>query len=201
MTTSYVPYCPGQSLLLPPPVDEWLPAGHLACFVSDTVDAPDLSAFHPAMMVKLLLHGYATGVFSSRKLAKKLHEDVALRVLGAGNFPAHRTQCDFRARHLEELAALFARVVKLARECGLIKLGMIAVDGTKLKANASRHNAMSYKRMVQAEAELVEHPFQRIKRMLGYAKVRYRGLAKKKNRLYLLAGFTNLLRAERYLAT
>lgn len=168
MTTSYLPYSPGQSLLLPPSVDEWLPAGHLAYFISDTVDALDLSAFHaryatggprnqpfhPAMMVKILLYGYATGVFSSRKLAKKLHEDVAFRVLGAGNFPAHRTLCDFRALHLEELAALFVQVVKLARECGLIKLGKIAVDGTKLKANASRHKAMSYKRMVQAEAEL-----------------------------------------------
>jgi transposase len=132
------------------------------------VDALDLSAFHaryasggprnqpfyPAMMVKVLLYGYATGVFSSRKLAKKLHEDVAFRVLGAGNFPAHRTLCDFRALHLKELSALFVQGVKLARECGLVKLGTIAVDGTKVKANASRHKAMSYGRMVQAEAEL-----------------------------------------------
>jgi transposase len=170
MTTSYLPYTPGQTLLLPPSVDEWLPSGHLAYFISDTVDALDLSAFHaryagggprnqpfhPAMMVKVLLYGYATGVFSSRKLAKKLHEDVAFRVLGAGNFPAHRTLCDFRALHLEELSALFVQVVKLARECGLVKLGAIAVDGTKVKANASRHKAMSYQRMVQAEAGLKE---------------------------------------------
>jgi transposase len=168
MTTSYLPYTPGQGLLLSPSVDEWLPAGHLAYFISDTVDALDLSAFHaryagggprnqpfhPALMVKVLLYGYATGVFSSRKLARKLHEDVAFRVLAAGNFPAHRTLCDFRALHLEELAALFVQVVKLARECGLVKLGTIAVDGTKVKANASRHKAMSYQRMVQAEAEL-----------------------------------------------
>lgn len=168
MTTSYLPYTPGQSLLLAPSLDEWLPQGHLAYFISDTVDALDLNAFHaryaeggprnqpfhPALMVKVLLYGYATGVFSSRKQARKLHEDVAFRVLGAGNFPAHRTLCDFRALHLEELAALFVQVVKLARECGLVKLGMIAIDGTKLKANASRHKAMSYKRMVQAEAEL-----------------------------------------------
>jgi len=106
------------------------------------------------MMVKVLLYGYATGVFSSRKLASKLHEDVAFRVLGAGNFPAHRTLCDFRALHLKELSELFVQVVKLARECGLVKLGTIAVDGTKLKANASRHKAMSYQRMAQAEAEL-----------------------------------------------
>ena len=168
MPTSYLPYAPQQSLLLPPSLDEWLPEGHLAYFVSDTVDALDLSEFHrryegggprnqpfhPAMMVKVLLYGYATGVFSSRKLAKKLHEDVALRMLGAGNFPAHRTLSDFRVLHLTELAALFVQVVKLARECGLVKLGTIAVDGTKLKANASRHKAMSHKRMVQAEAEL-----------------------------------------------
>jgi hypothetical protein len=106
------------------------------------------------MMLKVLLYGYATGVFSSRKLSKKLHEDVAFRVLAAGNFPAHRTLSDFRALHLQELAALFTQVVKLARECGLVKLGTIAVDGTKVKAHASRHKAMSYGRMQQAEAEL-----------------------------------------------
>ena len=102
MSTSYVPYSPGQDLLLPPSLQDWLPEGHLAYFISDTVDALDLSAFHaryanggprnqpfhPALMVKVLLYGYATGTFSSRKLARKLHEDVAFRVLAAGNFPA-----------------------------------------------------------------------------------------------------------------
>ncbi|MEO8975374.1 MAG: IS1182 family transposase, partial [Casimicrobiaceae bacterium] len=170
MNMSYVPYVPEQPFLLPPSLLEWLPQGHLAYFISDTVDALDLSAFHaryanggprnqpfhPAMMVKVLVYGYATGVFSSRKLARKLHEDVAFRVLAAGNFPAHRTLSDFRAFHLKELADLFVQVVKLARECGLVKLGTIAVDGTKVKANASRHKAMSYKRMLQAEAELKE---------------------------------------------
>jgi transposase len=168
MTTSYLPYAPGQSLLLPRALEDWLPEGHLAYFISDTVDALDLSAFHaryakggprnqpfhPAMMVKVLVYGYATGVFSSRKLARRLHEDVAFRVLAAGNFPAHRTLSDFRALHLEELAALFAQVVRLARECGLVTLGTLAVDGTKVKANASRHKAMSYGRMQQAETEL-----------------------------------------------
>jgi len=168
MTTSYLPYEPRQQQLLPAALQDWLPEGHLAYYISDTVDSLDLSAFHaryagggprnqpfhPAMMVKVLIYGYATGVFSSRKLARKLHEDVALRVLGAGNFPAHRTLSDFRALHLKELAALFVQVVKLARECGLVKLGTIAVDGTKVKANASRHKAMSYRRMEQAEAEL-----------------------------------------------
>src|SRR6187200_3772140 len=117
-------------------------------------DGPRNQPFHPAMMVKVLVYGYATGVFSSRKIARKLHEDVAFRVLAAGNFPAHRTLREFRAFHLKELSELFVQVVRLAREMGLVKLGTIAVDGTKLKANASRHKAMSYGHMLKAEAEL-----------------------------------------------
>ena len=165
---SYLPYEPLQQMLLPEALQDWLPEGHLAYFISDTVDGLDLSAFHaryagggsrnqpfhPAMMVKVLVYAYATGVFSSRKIARKLHEDVALRVLGAGNFPAHRTVSDFRAFHLKELSELFVQVVRLAREMGLVKLGTIAVDGTKVKANASRHKAMSYGHMIKAEAEL-----------------------------------------------
>jgi transposase/IS5 family transposase len=170
MTTSYLPYDPQQQFLLPHALQDWLPEGHLAYFISDTVDSLDLSAFHaryagggarnqpfhPAMMVKVLVYGYATGVFSSRKLARKLHEDVAFRVLAAGNYPAHRTLCDFRAFHLKELSDLFVQVVKLAKECGLVKLGTVAVDGTKIKANASRHKAMSYDRMKKVELELKE---------------------------------------------
>lgn len=106
------------------------------------------------MMVKLLVYGYATGVFSSRKIERRLHEDLAFRMLGAGNFPKHRTIRDFRALHLLELSDLFVQVVRLAREMGLVKLGTVAIDGTKIKANASRHKAMSYERMQQAEAEL-----------------------------------------------
>ena len=168
MSASYLPYLPDQQLLLPPALEDWLPEGHLAYYISDTVDSLDLSAFHaryagggprnqpfhPAMMAKVLIYAYATGVFSSRKIARRLHEDVAFRVLGAGSFPAHRTICDFRALHLKELSELFVQVVKLARECGLVKLGTVAVDGTKIKANASRHKAMSYERMRQAEQEL-----------------------------------------------
>lgn len=168
MAANYLPYNPGQTLLLPEALQDWLPEGHLAHFVSDSVDTLDLSAFHaryakggprnqpfhPAMMVKLLIYGYATGVFSSRKIARRLHEDVAFRVLAAGNFPAHRTIRDFRALHLNELSELFVQVVRLAREMGLVKLGTIAVDGTKVKANASRHKAMSYERMQQCEREL-----------------------------------------------
>jgi len=168
MAANYLPYDPQQMLLLPEAIQDWLPEGHLAHFVGDTVDTLDLSAFHarydkdgprnqpfhPAMMVKVLVYGYATGVFSSRKIARKLHEDVAFRVLSAGNFPAHRTIREFRALHLKELSDLFVQVVRLAREMGLVKLGTIAVDGTKLKANASRHKAMSYGHMRKAEAEL-----------------------------------------------
>jgi transposase len=168
MAANYLPYEPQQMMLLPESLQDWLPEGHLVHFISDTVDSLDLDAFHarydkdgprnqpfhPAMMVKVLVYGYATGVFSSRKIARKLHEDVAFRVLAARNFPAHRTIRDFRAFHLKELSDLFVQVVRLAREMGLVKLGTIAVDGTKLKANASRHKAMSYGHMLKSEAEL-----------------------------------------------
>ena len=147
MTTSYLPYARGQSLLLPPSLDEWLPQGHLWSISSATrsmhsifrpfTPVMPMEGPQPAMIVKVLLYGYVTGVFSWHKLARKLHEDVAFRVLGAGNFPAHPTLSDFRALHLKELADLFVQVVKLARECGLVKLGTIAVDGTKFKTNAS----------------------------------------------------------------
>ena len=165
---SYRPYEPQQEVLLPASLQDWLPKGHLAYFICDTVDALDLRAFyarydgggarnqpfHPAMMVKVLVYSYATGVFSSRKMERRLHEDLAFRMLGAGNFPRHRTIRDFRALHLKELSDLFVQVVKLAQEMGLVKLGTVAIDGTKIKANASRHKAMSYERMRQAEGEL-----------------------------------------------
>jgi len=168
MPTSYRPYCPDQGLLLPSLLSEWLPEDHLAYFISDAVDAMDLDAFHaryegdgrrrqpfdPRMMVKVLIYGYASGVFSSRKIARKLSEDVAFRVLSANNFPAHRTIREFRQLHLQEFSALFVQVVKLAREAGLIKLGRLGVDGTKIKANASKHKAMSYARMGQEEERL-----------------------------------------------
>ena len=155
-------------MLLPAAPQDWLPAGHLAYFIHDAIDALELKAFyaryegggsrnqpfHPAMMVKVLVYAYASGVFSSRKIERRLHEDLAFRMLAAGNFPRHRTICDFRAFHLKELSDLFVQVVRLAREIGLVKLGTVAIDGTKIKANASRHKAMSYERMQQAEIEL-----------------------------------------------
>ena len=143
MSTTFRPYAPDQSLLLPPDVREWLPEGHLAHHVSDLVDGLDLTAFYvpyegdgrrnapyePRMMLKVLVYAYATGVFSSRRVARKLEEDVAFRVLAAGNFPQHRTLCEFRRRHLEDFQALFVEVVRLAQELGLARLGKLSVDG------------------------------------------------------------------------
>jgi transposase len=168
MPTSFLPYEPDQDFLLPPSLSEWLPENHLAYFVSEVIDKLDLQEFYaryegdgrrnqpydPAMLVKVLVYGYATGVFSSRKMARKLYEDVAFRLLGAGNFPRHRTICDFRLRHMSELKELFVQVGQLARELGLVKLGTIALDGTKVKANASKHKAMSYGRMKEQEQKL-----------------------------------------------
>ena len=145
MPTSYRPYEPDQVMLLPAAPQDWLPPGHLAYFIHDTIDTLDLSAFyaryegggarnqpfHPAMMVKVLVYGYATGVFSSRKIERRLHEDLAFRMLAAGNFPKHRTIRDFRALHLKEFSELFVQVVRLAREMGLVKLGTVAIDGPR----------------------------------------------------------------------
>jgi len=143
--------------LFPPSPQDWLPEGHLAYFISEIVDQLDLRGFYrpyegdgrrnqpydPRMMVKVLIYGYATGTFSSRKLARKLHEDVGFRMLAAGNFPEHRTLGEFRKKHLAEFQSLFEEVVRLARAAGLVKLGRGAIDGTKVKADASRHKAMS----------------------------------------------------------
>lgn len=168
MPRQYRRYEPDQSLLLPPSLREWLPEGHLSYFISDTIDSLELGAFEerygedgpgnqafdPRMMLKVLVYAYATGTFSSRKIATKLHEDVAYRVLGADNFPAHRTLSDFRQRHLPEFRDLFVQIVQTAREVGLVKLGTVAVDGSKIKAHASKHKAMSYQRMKEEEKRL-----------------------------------------------
>ncbi|MEO6222634.1 MAG: IS1182 family transposase [Vicinamibacterales bacterium] len=161
MPTSFRPCAPDQSLLFPPSPRDWLPEGHLAFFIADTVAALDLGPlyapyegdgrrnqpFDPQMMVTVLLYAYATGTFSSRRIARKLEEDVAYRVLAAGNFPAHRTVAEFRQQHLAAFEVLFVQVVQLAQEAGVVQLGAIAVDGSKVKANASKHKAMSYGRM------------------------------------------------------
>jgi len=168
MPTSFRPYHPDQALLLPPSPRDWLPEKHLAFFVAETIDALNLSAFYkpyegdgrrkqpydPAMMLKVLVYAYASGTYSSRKIARKLHEDVAFRVLGAENFPAHRTISNFRKRHLADFESVFVQLVRIAKEVGLIKLGTVAIDGSKVKANASKHKAMSYGRMVTEEKRL-----------------------------------------------
>ena len=168
MSTTFRPYEPDQMLLLPADLREWLPEGHLAHHVSDLVDGLDLTAFYrpyegdgrrnapyePRMMVKVLVYAYATGVFSSRGIARKLEEDVAFRVLGAGNFPQHRTLCEFRRRHLSDFKELFVAVVRLARELGLARFGKLSIDGTKVRANASKRKAMSYGRMAKEERRL-----------------------------------------------
>ena len=168
MPTTFRPYNPDQAAALPSSPRDWLPEGHLAFFISDTVDNLDLSAFYepyegdgrrnspfePRMMVKILLYSYATGTFSSRKLAKKLYEDVAFRFLAGENFPAYRTIAEFRQRHLAAFRELFVQVVRIAKEVGLVKLGTVAIDGTKVKASASKHKAMSYGRMQKEEERL-----------------------------------------------
>jgi len=167
-TKEYRPYSPHQVLLLPPALQDWLPEGHLAYFISDLVDSFDLRAieavyedelrggppYHPRMMVKVLLYAYCARVYSSRRIARRLHEDVAFRVLAAGNTPDFRTISDFRKQHLAALSGLFAQVLTLAQRAGLVKLGKVALDGTKIPANASKHKAMSYGRMQQEEARL-----------------------------------------------
>jgi len=168
MAKTYRPYSPDQMLLLPPSLRDWLPENHLVYFVSDVVDQLDLSAieavyekddrgqppYHPRMMTKILVYAYCVGVFSSRKIQKRLVEDVAFRVLAAGNEPDFRTISDFRKIHLDALQGLFEQVLKLALTAGAIKLGRVALDGSKIKANASKHKAMSYKRMKEEEQNL-----------------------------------------------
>lgn len=168
MSKTFRPYEPDQISLMPASMRDWLPADHLAYFISDVVDHLDLSVimdryageergyppYHPAMMVKVLLYGYCTGVASSRKIEKHLCEDIAFRVLAANNTPDFRTISDFRKDHLKALSGVFLQVLKLCQKAGLVKLGHVALDGTKIKANASKHKAMSYKRMKEEEARL-----------------------------------------------
>jgi transposase len=168
MAKSYRPYRPDEDFLLPPSLREWLPEDHLSYFVSDVVDNLDLSAmdavygsekrgqppYDPLMMTKLLIYSYCVGVFSSRRIQLRLAEDIGFRVLAAGNEPNFRTISDFRKIHLKTLEGLFEQVLKIALEAGAMKVGRVALDGTKIKANASKHKAMSYGRMREKEQEL-----------------------------------------------
>src|SRR4051794_20471581 len=166
---TFRPYDPDQVLLMAPVLRDWVPDGDLAHFVSDFVDsgALDLSGIYadyneergyppydPRLMVKLLIYGYAVAITSSRKLERASYRDVAVRMLCADQHPDFRSIGRFRERHLEALADLFVQSLRLCKQAKLVGLGVLAVDGTKLRANASRHKAMSYERMVDREAEL-----------------------------------------------
>jgi transposase len=168
MAKTYRPYVPEQDLLLPPSLRDWLPEDHLAFFVSDLIDQLDLSAiltgyedeergyppYHPVMLTKVLVYAYCVGVFSSRRIQRRLLEDVPFRVLAAGNAPDFRTLADFRKRHLAALTGFFEQVLRLARELGAPRLGRVALDGSKVKANASKHKAMSYDRLRDKQRQL-----------------------------------------------
>jgi transposase len=161
-------YNPKQDFLLPPSLREWLPSDHLANFISDVVDTLDLSEilndydnsqggqapFHPVMMVKLLLYAFCVGVPSSRRIEKSTYEAIPFRVLSANQYPDHDTIAEFRKRHLVALSRIFLQVLKLCQKAGLVKLGHVALDGTKVKANASKHKAMSYEHMQKKAGEL-----------------------------------------------
>ena len=152
--------------LLPPSVNEWLPERHLARFVVEVIDGLDLSAmsrsyrgtgsasYHPALLLGLLVYGYATGVFSSRKLERATYDSVAFRFIAANDHPDHDTIATFRRRFLKEIEGVFVQVLALAREMGMLKMGTVALDGTKIHANASRHSAVSYEHAGKIEAQL-----------------------------------------------
>ena len=180
MAKTYRPYCPDQMFLLPPSLRDWLPENHLSYFVSDIVDSLNLEAiesyyeksdrgqppYHPRMMTKVLVYAYCVGIYSSRKIQKRLVEDVAFRVLAAGNQPDFRTISDFRKIHYRALEDIFQQVLRLAMKAGAIKLGSVALDGSKVKANASKHKAMSYGRMKAEERTLRKE----VKKLLARAK-------------------------------
>jgi transposase len=154
------------AFLLPPSVDEWLPEKHLARFVVEVVEALDLrvlsgsyrgsgsASYHPSMLLGLLVYGYATGVFSSRKLERATYDSVAFRFVAANDHPDHDTIATFRRRFFKDIEGLFVQVLSLAREMGMLKMGTVALDGTKIHANASRHSALSYEHAGKIEAQL-----------------------------------------------
>ena len=169
MGKSFLPDQVNQTLLFPPSLHDWLPEGHLARFLVDVVSALDLSAIYasyddkdgrggsayaPEMMLRVLLYGYATGVYSSRKIEARTYEDIAFRYLCGDQHPDHDTIAEFRKRHLQALAGLFTQALQLCEKAGLVKLGHVSIDGSKIKANASKHKAMSYGRMNETEARL-----------------------------------------------
>ena len=153
--------------LLPPSVDEWLPERHLARFIVEVIDGLDLgrmsgayrgsgsASYHPRMLLGLLVYGYAMGVFSSRKLERATYNSVAFRFIAANDHPDHDTIATFRRRFLKDIEKLFVEVLQMAREMGVLRMGTIGLDGTKIHANASRHSALSY---AYAGSPRVEEP-------------------------------------------
>jgi len=169
MEKQYRPWLPRHPMMFPPSPTDWLPKGHLAYFILEVVEGLALDAidgayqekdrrgtrpFHPRMMTALLLYGYSLGVTSSRKIEAATYEDVAMRVLSGGEHPDHTRVSEFRRKHLEALKTVWVQVLLLCQRAGLVKLGHVALDGTKVAANASKHKAMSHERMLKTEAEL-----------------------------------------------
>ena len=164
--TRFVTVNRDTAYLLPPSVEDWLPKDHLARFVVDIVDQLDVSvlsrqyrgtgsaAYHPTVMLSLLIYGYSTGVYSSRRIEAATYESIAFRYIAANTQPDHDSLCTFRKRFLKEIEALFVRVLCIARQMKLLKLGAIALDGTKVHANASRHSALSYGHAQKIESQL-----------------------------------------------
>lgn len=180
MSKRFREHQPEQMLMMPPSLEDWLPEGHLARFISDVVAELDLSAiyqsydekdgrgqaaYHPVMMVKLLFYGYCVGVMSSRKIEAATYDHVAFRYLAANEHPDHDSIAEFRRRHLPAMMALFLEVLQLCRKAGLVKLGHVALDGTKIKANASQDRNRTYGRLTQQEQELA----QQVEQMLAEA--------------------------------
>lgn len=169
MAHGFIAFDVNQRSLLPPDLREWLPEGHLANFILEVVGELELgelmqayakktdrgrAGYDPRMLLGLILYGYCTGVRSSRQIERRTHEEVAYRVLAGNRHPDHDTIASFRQRHLQTIAELFVQVLRLCQKAGLVKLGHVCIDGTKVKANASKHKAMSYDRMCEAEERL-----------------------------------------------
>ena len=178
MKKTFRPYQPNQQYLLPPSLRDWLPDDHPVHFINEVVDGFDLSAIYddyrerrgqppydPRMMVKILIYAMTKGIHSSRKIERALYEDIGLRYLSADQQPDHWTISDFRRRHLKALGDLLVQTVQMAQRAGLIRLNHVAIDGTKIKANASKHSAMSYARMEKEEKRLREEVQRLLERM------------------------------------
>lgn len=164
----FAPYSPRQGYLLPPSVDEWLPKDHAVYFILDVIEGLDLSSFEkryrsegsgnvaypPQMMLAIMIYGYMSGIVSSRKLERAILENLAFRVLAGGHRPGHRTIARFRERHVEDFEDVFVQVVRFARDADLVDLGLLAIDGTKIRANASCRKTNSYKALVEEEKRL-----------------------------------------------